>query len=312
MVFVSGATGTLGRPVVRQLVAAGHRVRALAHGDMAIERIRRLGAEPVPGDLFDPSSLTTAMAGADAVLHLATRIPPATKSGKPGAWLENDRIRRDGTRNVVNAALEAGVRTLVYPSFAFVYPNSGDKWIDAASQKPAQPPHPFVESTLDAEGEVGRFTASGGRGITLRMGGFYGPKTTHTLEMRAMARRGLSPLPGRKDGFVPTIWVEDAASAVVATLSPEVAPGTYDVVDDEPLRRHEAVDAIALSVGRRGLTSIPTWMLRLVAPASASLFGVSLRISNQRFKQASGWKPSVPNARQGWQTLAAKWATESN
>jgi nucleoside-diphosphate-sugar epimerase len=98
---------------------------------MAIERIRRIGAEPVPGDLFDPSSFTTAMAGADAVLRLATRIPPATKSGKPGAWLENDCIRRDGTRNVVNAALEAGVRTLVYPSFAFVYPNSGDKWIDA-------------------------------------------------------------------------------------------------------------------------------------------------------------------------------------
>jgi nucleoside-diphosphate-sugar epimerase len=120
--FVSGPTGALGRPVVRQLIAAGHRVPALAHGDAAIEPIRRLGAEPVSGDPFDPSSLTTAMAGADAVLHLATRIPPATKSGKSEAWLENDRIRRDGTRNVVNAALAAGVGTLVYPSFAFVYP----------------------------------------------------------------------------------------------------------------------------------------------------------------------------------------------
>jgi len=310
-VFVSGATGTLGRPVVRQLLAAGHRVRALAHGDAGIERIRRLGAEPVPGDLFDPSSLTTAMAGADAVLHLATRIPPATKSGKSNAWLENDRIRRDGTRNMVNAALEAGVSTLVYPSFSFVYPNSGDRWIDAATQNPVQPPHPFVASTLDAEREVGRFTASGGRGVTLRMGGFYGPKTTHTLEMRAMAQRGLSPLPGPKDGFVPSIWVDDAASAVVATLSPDVAPGTYDVVDDEPLRRQEAVDAIALSVGRRRLTSIPAWVLSLVSPASDSLFAVSLRISNQRFKQASGWMPSVRNARQGWQTLAAAWATDA-
>jgi len=150
-VFVSGATGTLGRPVVRQLLAAGHRVRALAHGDAGIERIRRLGAEPVLGDLFDPSSLTTAMAGADAVLHLATRIPPATKSGKSNAWLENDRIRRDGTRNMVNAALEARVSALVYPSFSFVYPNSGDKWIDATTREPAQPPHPFVASTLDAD-----------------------------------------------------------------------------------------------------------------------------------------------------------------
>jgi nucleoside-diphosphate-sugar epimerase len=308
-VFVTGATGTLGKPVVQRLVAGGHRVRALAHNESSIERIRALGAEPLRADLFDRVSLTEAVAGVDAILHLATRIPSAARSARLDAWRENDRIRREGTRNLVDAAIHNGIGVVVYPSFGFVYPDSGDDWIDAATRQPAQPPHPFVQSTLDAEAELTRYDAAGGRGVVLRMGGFYGPTTTHTLEMRAMARRGLSPLPGPDDGFVPTIWVDDAASAVVAALSPEVPAGTYDVVDDEPLHRGEAVQAIATTVGRRRLLRIPSWVLNLVSPASAGLFSLSLRISNERFKRVSGWSPSMRNARVGWQHLGTTWGT---
>src|SRR5829696_889228 len=125
-VFVTGATGVLGRATIPQLLASGHAVRALSRGAANDAAIRALGGEPVRGDLFDPESLTRALAGADAVLHLATRIPHSSEMWRRSAWVENDRIRAEGTMNLVNVALATGARVFVYPSFAFVYPNGGD------------------------------------------------------------------------------------------------------------------------------------------------------------------------------------------
>src|SRR5829696_7356516 len=125
-VFVTGATGVLGRATVPQLLASGYTVRALSRGEANDATIRALGAEPVRADLFDPDSLSRAVADSDAVLHLATRIPPSSEMRRRSAWVENDRIRAEGTKNLVNAALEGGTRV-------FVYPDSGDAWIDAAS-----------------------------------------------------------------------------------------------------------------------------------------------------------------------------------
>ena len=107
-VFVTGATGVLGRATIPQLLASGYTVRALSRGEANDAAIRALGAEPVRADLFDPDSLRAAVAGADAVLHLATRIPPSSDMRHRSAWVENDRIRAEGTKNLVDAAIEAG------------------------------------------------------------------------------------------------------------------------------------------------------------------------------------------------------------
>ena len=131
-VFVTGATGVLGRATIPQLLAAGYSVRALSRTEANDATIHALGAEPVRGDLFDQRSLREAMTGVNGVLHLATRIPPSSEMRRRSAWAENDRIRAQGTKNLVDAALAADVHVFVYPSFAFVYPESGDSWIDAA------------------------------------------------------------------------------------------------------------------------------------------------------------------------------------
>src|SRR5205807_10536019 len=102
-----------------------------------------------------------AVAGAEAVLHLATRLPAFSQASRPGAWAENDRIRSEGTRRLVDAALGAGVSALVYLSVVFVYPDRGDEWIDAAATPPDPSPTSVVRSTLTAEAEVARFTAAG-------------------------------------------------------------------------------------------------------------------------------------------------------
>ncbi len=116
-IFVTGATGVLGKAVVSRLLADGHAVCALSRSEANTEVLQRLGAKPVPADLFDAQALVQVLAGcqAEAILHLATSIPPMMQVGRRSAWLENDRIRREGARTLVEAALAAGtVSTFIF------------------------------------------------------------------------------------------------------------------------------------------------------------------------------------------------------
>ncbi len=300
-VFVTGATGVLGRPVVRLLAAEGHRVSALARSESNEQLLLRLGIRPVRGDLFDAASLARAVAGSGAVLHLATRIPPRGKATSPDAWAENNRIRAEGTRNLVSAAVAAGASTFLYPGICFIYRDGGDGWIDAETA--GVDAGPGLDSTLRAEEEVARFTAGGGRGIVLRMGYFYGPEAESSLDTLALARRGAAIVAGPGDAFYPSVWVEDAATAVVAALRAAPA-GTYDVVDDEPLPRRELARAVADAAGRPFVLRPPMWLLKLVGGAQTEFMGRSQRVSNRRFKAATGWAPAVHDAREGWRRIA--------
>jgi 2-alkyl-3-oxoalkanoate reductase len=186
-VFVTGATGVLGKAVMKRIIAEGHAVHALSHSEANRQVLYSLGAQPIQADLFDGEALVQALAGCEAVLHLATRIAPTSKMAKRASWYENDRIRRQGTRTLVEAALAVGeVHTLIYPSYAFVYPESGDRWIEA-STTPVQPT-PTLQSTVDAEAAVAQFAGEQRRGISLRLGSLYGPESPATHEQLDYAR----------------------------------------------------------------------------------------------------------------------------
>ncbi len=301
-IFVTGATGTLGRPTVKKLVAAGHEVRALARSAANEPLLRQLGATPVRADLFDATSVESAVDGCQTGLHLATKIPPTSDARKRRAWEENDRIRTDGTRALVDGALAAGVERIVYPSVCFTYPDRGRDWIDTNTEIA---PTGMLESTVNAEREVARFGEAGRRGIVLRMGYFYGPTAPHTLDTLAMARRGMAALLGRHDAYYPQIWVDDAAAAVVAALDRAPA-GVYNVVDDEPLIRADVATAIAFAVGRRTLMMPPQIVVRLLFGRRAEPLMRSQRVSNRRFKEVTGWRPTVTSAREGWGRIAAE------
>src|SRR5438552_11953051 len=146
-VFITGATGVLGRVVARLLLDGGYQVRALARSARNESQLREIGAEPFTANLFDSSSLRKALMGRDAVLHLATHIPPAKDATRPGAWRENDRIRREGTRNLVDSDIECGVTTFIYPGIVLVYPDGGANWLDAATAPAPSSSLPFL---LDA------------------------------------------------------------------------------------------------------------------------------------------------------------------
>jgi 2-alkyl-3-oxoalkanoate reductase len=301
--FVTGATGVLGQVVVKSAVARGIRVRALTRSSTNMSTIRSLGAEPVPGDLFDASGLALAISGSSAVLHLATRIPPINRWRERSAWVENDRLRREGARNLVRAALASDVQTIVYPSVTLVYPESGSNWIDAAAT-PAERAD-LTDSTLDAECAIARFADCGRRGITLRMGPFYGPASPQSRYILDLAKRGFSAFIARNSAYHPFIWIEDAGSALFAALEPQ-ASGMYDIVDDEPLTIEEIMSVLKRAVRRRGpLWRIPRLLLRYWMGSSlAALSCRSRRVSNAAFKALTGWGPTVPSARIGWELIA--------
>jgi nucleoside-diphosphate-sugar epimerase len=296
-VFVAGATGALGRRAVERLVDAGHSVTGVARSDQKAGLLRRLGALPAVIDPFDPRALDDAIAGHDVVMNLATHIPALTRSLMPGAWRENDLIRTELSKKLVDAATNAGAKRYVQESIAFAYEDRGDAWIDEDV-----PLDVFkqVRAVLDAERQARRFAETGGAGVVLRFGMFLGADTVHTRLQVKVARSGISPFIGRKTGFLAIVHLDDAATAAVASL--EIPSGIYNVVDDEPLTRAEAASVLASALSRKRLAAPPRAVVAVGGKATRFLMR-SQRVSNERFKKASGWAPSYRSAREGLPTV---------
>ncbi|HEX8850253.1 MAG TPA: NAD(P)-dependent oxidoreductase [Gemmatimonadaceae bacterium] len=292
-IFVTGSTGVVGRRLVPMLTAAGHQVTAAGRDRARLATIAAHGAATVQLDLFDREAVRRALAGHDAVVNLATHIPSSSwRMMLPGAWRENDRIRSEGSALLVDEALRAGASRFVQESFAPIYADAGDRWIDESF--PVRPGR-YNRSSVDAERSTERFTASGGTGIVLRFAGFYGPDSRMLHEMVAMARRGIAPLPGASDAYCSSIAHDDAASAVLAVLG---APaGIYNACDDEPLSRAAWHLALAHAAGIPVPKPMPRWMTRLMG-SLGEVLSRSQRMSNAKLR-ATGWAPRWASAREG-------------
>lgn len=299
-VFVTGATGVLGRRVVPLLVADGHHVTAVARSPEKAAALEAAGARSAEVSLFDTDALRGALAGHDAVLNLATHIPPLNKGAWPGAWKENDRIRTEGSRAVADAAIAAGVARHVQESITFPYADGGADWIDETS--PLDVP-PSLQSSQVAEAQAPRVTDAGGTGIVLRFAMFYGPDSSHTIDQARLARRGQVPMPGRPDAYASWVHLDDAARAVVAAL--DLPAGTYNVVEDEPITRGELADVMARTAGRDKLSWLFSKASRLGGRKVEAL-ARSQRVSNRTLREASDWRPEHPSVREGWPAVVGQ------
>jgi nucleoside-diphosphate-sugar epimerase len=299
-VFVAGGTGTLGRPTIALLRAAGHEVRALARTEERAAAVRAVGAEPVVADFFDAQAMTAAVAGSEAILHLATRIPPLAQMRKLANWRDNDRLRSQGSSVLVNAALAVGAQIYVQESITFLYRSMGDT--ELFETAPVDAPQPLA-SARDAERETARFSARGGQGIVLRFGLFYGPTAPSTLATVGLARRRLFPIIGAGDYWVSSIHVDDAAAATVAALA---APaGIYNVVDDEPMPMRDYSAALTDAFGFRPAFHVPIGVARLLLGSGIEALTRSQRVKNTMFKAVVPWAPTHPSVRHGWRSVAA-------
>ena len=298
-IFLTGATGVIGRRALPLLIGAGHSVTAVVRRPQSHAELFRAGATPIEVDLFAADAVRKAVAGHDAVVNLATHMPAGYRAFLPGAWAENDRIRRFASANLVDAAMATGATRFIQESFAPVYPDCGDAWID--ERTPIAPVR-YNRTVADAERSAERFSGIGGAGVVLRFAMFYGPDSWFTRDLIGYVRRGWAPIPGVADAYTSLVSHEDAAAAVVAALG--VPPGTYNVVDDEPLRRREFFDSLAGVLGVAPPRLPPPW-LKYLFGSLGEMLARSLRISNRKLRDECGWAPRYPSMREGWPAVVA-------
>jgi nucleoside-diphosphate-sugar epimerase len=308
-VFVAGATGVLGSKTVELLIESGHEVTGVARSEGKAQKLRELGATPVAVDLFDPAAVREAVAGSEAVLHLATKIPPIMKLRSAKNWDENNRLRREATRHLVDAALGANAQVFVQESITFIYADGGDEWV--TEESPVKPAWPAaLDSTIDMEREAQRFGESGGRAVILRFGLFYGPTAQSTHDSVKMMRRRMFGVIGSGENYFSSIHVDDAAAAVVAAL--DAPAGTYNVVEDEPVTQAEYARACAEAFNTLKPMHVPTWLGKLfMGSGPASYILQSHRVSNRRFKDATGWAPQHKDVREGFRATAEAMSTDA-
>ena len=299
-VFLTGGTGAIGPATVSRLIDAGHRVRAVARSDEKAAQLRAQAAEPVAADLFDGDAVKRAVDGCDAVMHLATNVPPLRRMSTKKGWETHNRLRTAATENLVDAALTNGVGTFVKESVSFVYPDGGDAWIDETT--PPDESIAMLAPTLEGERIVAQFTIGGGRGVVLRLGSFYGPTARIVSEALLLARFRMSILGGTPEAYVSSIHTDDVAGASVAAL--EAPAGVYNAVEDEPVTRRDYLDAFSAAFGVRKLQPLPTWLVKLASGSAAAAVIRSWRVSNEKLRDATGWAPAFPSVRVGWPAVA--------
>jgi 2-alkyl-3-oxoalkanoate reductase len=292
-IFITGATGVIGRRVVPVLRARGHEVTAAGRPSPRLQALAQHGAVAVALDLFDAASVRRALAGHDVVINLATSVPSNGRAFLPGAWRATDHMRREASAIISRAAAAAGVRRYLQESFAPVYPDNGDRWItEAVLLRPAK----YNRSVLDAEASAIRFAEAGGTGVMLRFAFFYGTNDPFTRQLMHMVRKGWMPLVGPRNAYFPMVMHDDAAAAVIAAL--EVPTGAYNIVDDQPMTHQALGNAVAEVLGVRQPKFLPSWMAKLGGSLGQTL-ARSLRVSNAKLKGASAWRPSAPSAADG-------------
>ena len=293
-VFVAGATGVLGRPLVRALREAGHEVTGLTRSEERATGVLEIGATPAVGDALDAARVTELVAAAepDVVVHALTAIPGVMAPRKmPVLMRPTNRLRTEGTRILADAAVAAGARRLVSQSIAFAYERG------PGTRTEDDPVRDDAEYTR-AVRELERITLGtpGIEGVVLRFGWFYGPGTTLAPDgsQTEAIRRRQFPLVGRGTGVWAFVSTDDAARAIVAAL--EAPPGIYNVVDDDPAPASEWVPYVAQLIGAKPPRRVPKFLARLAAGPEAAAGAVGLpAVSNAKARQELGWAPA-----RGW------------
>ena len=305
-VFLAGATGAIGRRLVPQLVEAGHQVTAMTRSKEKLGKLYDLGAEAVACDVFDAGRLGSVVARAepDAVINELTDLPQSLNPRRlKEYYAANNRVRREGTANLLSAARGAGVRRFLVQGAAYWYAPTGGPvkteeaplYLDAPS-----PIGPAVETIKEVEEAV--LTADGIEGIVLRYGMFYGPGTWYAKDgdVGRQVRKRRYPMIGHGEGTYSFIHIDDAASATVAALE-RARAGTYNVVDDEPATAAVWMPLYAEALGAKRPPRVPAFVARLIAGDALVTWVLGLRgASNEKIKEELGWRPKYESWRQGF------------
>jgi nucleoside-diphosphate-sugar epimerase len=291
-VFIAGGSGAIGVPLTRALVRAGHQVTALTRSTSKQAELRALGATPAVADALNRDALIAAVESAHPthVIHQLTALP---KGGprRPADLDATNRLRIDGTRNLLDAAINAGARRFLAGSFALL--SARDSRVTPINDEAAAAVQSMESQVLEAtrRGSI--------EGIVLRYGMFYGLETASTIAMIDLVRKRRLPVVRGDAGQLPFIYIGDAVSATIAALDRAPAGSSYDIVDDRAVSMADVVEALAEYTGSAAPFRVPAWLPRLVAPYMARVLSIRMPLSNAKAKADLGWRPTYSTMRDG-------------
>src|SRR5579875_1575361 len=302
-ILIAGATGVIGRALTPMLTGRGDEVIALVRPEGTHGSPASLGARPVAGDLLDRESVLHAVREnrPDALVHIATAIPQDLNPRRIGTeFAGTNRLRMQGTRNLVDAAAACGGARVVSQSVAFAYePGAGPANEDEPLLR--RPPSGFAR-VLGAVGELERLTLNAG-GVVLRFGHLYGPGSSFAADgiFARLVAAGKLPVVRGGTAVFSFVHADDAASAVIAALDRPDVTGVFNVVDDEPAlaANWESEMATLLHAGQP--RSMPAFLARPVLGEWGLAYFTALRgASNSRARDVLGWSPRFASWREGF------------
>jgi 2-alkyl-3-oxoalkanoate reductase len=301
-VFVAGAGGAVGRRLVPMLVARGHQVTGTTSRQESAEQVRRLGADAVVVDGLDAVGIGQAVARAepDAIIHEMTALSGAPDFRHFDRWFaRTNRLRTEGTDNLLAAAKASGVKRFVAQSFTGWSNTREGSWIK--TEDDPLDPHPVKEQTetLAAIRFLERAVLEAPlEGIVVRYGGLYGPGSSEKLV--EILNRRMFPVIDDGAGIVSSTHIDDAAGGTLAALE-RGRRGIYNIVDDEPAPSGVFIPAIAEAVGAKPPLHVPAWLGRLFAgEVAVTMMTEGRGSSNAKAKRELGWQPVWPSWRDGF------------
>jgi 2-alkyl-3-oxoalkanoate reductase len=311
-VFVIGASGAIGSRLVPQLIERGHEVIGSARSPEKAERLRRLGAESLVLDALDARAVREAIAAArpDAIVHQATALTGLSDLKHfDRSFAQTNRLRTEGTDNLLAAAREAGVGKFVAQSFASCgrYAREGGP-VKSEDDPLDTTPVPAMRETMAAADYLDK-AVTGAGGVALRYGTFYGDPDDVLVEA---VRAQMFPVVGDGAGVWSFIHLDDAAAATLLALEHD-GPAVYNIVDDEPSPTGEWLPELASIVGAEPPQRVPRQVAQDFAGEAAVMMGTEARgASNAKAKRELGWTLRYPSWRQGFAALYAKPTTATS
>jgi len=296
-VLVIGGSGAIGSRLLPQLAGRGHEVIASSRSAGKAGRLRTLGAEPIALDVLDAAAVRAAVQAArpEAIIYQATALAGAGFSRSlDRTFALTNRLRTEGTDNVLAAARQAGVRRIVAQSFApYRYLRVGGPVKTEDDPLDGSPPASARQSFAAMVHLDQAVIAAGG--IALRYGGFYGDPD----QLVTAVRKRQYPIVGDGAGVMSFIHLDDAAAATVLALD-QVGPAVYNITDDEPAATRDWLPVLAEVLGAKPPRHVPTWLARLIMGGGLDMMAQSRGAANARARKELGWTPRYPSWRQGF------------
>lgn len=292
-VFVAGASGAIGRPIVAELLRRGHEVTGLTSSERGAAELAALGAQVARASVLDRDAVVKALESAapEVVIDELTKLPQSPRDMAAAAEADR-RLRLEGGANLRHAARRAGVRRYIQQSSGFFLATGSG--LAEESERFATEASPRVAASSDTYSrlELRLFEPGEMEGVALRYGFFYGPGTWYNPDgaCAEMANRGEMAIIGDGAGVWSWIHIDDAALATVEAL--EIPPGTYHVVDDQPVPQSQWLPAFARFGGAPEPPRLSVEEARESLGEDAVYYATKLRgASNAKAKATFGFAP---------------------